>query len=697
MRGWSKMHDRRSCHSFASMTLETFVFTNRCVPSFAGLLFCLIAARAGAQERTPAAKTSIDVVTSAMAGMHGYGQVAVSPNGGNVAWVEGGRGGRGAAGRPSGIYVASLRTPGAQPQRITASGQSEHAIAWSPDSQFLAFLSDREKNGQVQLFVADVSTGKARQLTNLKGSLAKPHWSPDGKRVAVLFIENATRAAGPLQPIPAETGLIGEHVQEQRLTVVDVTSGSVRHVSPADLYVYEFDWSPDGNTFVITAAHGSGENNWYIADICSLSVETGELKTILKPGMQIGVPRWSPDGGTIAFIGGLMSDEGFIGGDVYTVSAAGGSARNLTTDMKASASWLTWLGASNRILFAEFVDGGTGIATVDSSNCEIKTLWRGDETFSATIDDYGPSVSLSKDGSISALVRQSFSRPPEVWTGTIGQWEPLTNSNQAKKPMWGEAKSLHWKSDEWTIQGWLLYPYKFDRNKRYPMIVVPHGGPTGCVTPSWQGAGVTSVMSYDGYFIFLPNFRGSTGQGEKFVQANRKDFGYGDFRDIMSGVDEVLKNDPVDPERIGVTGGSYGGYMSMWAVTQTQRFHAAVAVAGLSNWQSYYGQNGIDQWMIPFFGSSVYDDPAVYAKSSPITFIKNVKTPTLVLVGEHDVECPVPQSYEFWRALKRLGVPTELVVYAGEGHGFFQSKNRRNSLERTVAWFEKYLKQSSPR
>jgi dipeptidyl aminopeptidase/acylaminoacyl peptidase len=156
-------------------------------------------------------------------------------------------------------------------------------------------------------------------------------------------------------------------------------------------------------------------------------------------------------------------------------------------------------------------------------------------------------------------------------------------------------------------------------------------------------------------------------------------------------VDEVVRTRPVDGDRLGITGGSYGGYMTMWAVTQTVRFRAAVAIAGVCNWQSYYGQNGIDQWMIPFFGASAYDDPAVYARSSPITFIKRVTTPTLILVGERDVECPVPQSQEFYHALKTMGVETRMVVYPGEGHRIFQPQHRRDLLERTVSWFDHHL------
>jgi dipeptidyl aminopeptidase/acylaminoacyl peptidase len=189
-----------------------------------------------------------------------------------------------------------------------------------------------------------------------------------------------------------------------------------------------------------------------------------------------------------------------------------------------------------------------------------------------------------------------------------------------------------------------------------------------------------------------PNPRGSFGQGEAFTRANIKDFGYGDFKDIMAAVDAAIDVAPIDPHRLGICGWSYGGYMTMWAVTQTNRFKAAVAGAGLSNWQSYYGENLIDQWMIPFFGKSVYDDPDVYAKSSPINFIKKVKTPTLILVGDSDGEVPAPQSYEFWHALKTLGVETQFVVYEHEGHMFSSPKHRRDVVERTLAWFEAHLK-----
>ena len=269
----------------------------------------------------------------------------------------------------------------------------------------------------------------------------------------------------------------------------------------------------------------------------------------------------------------------------------------------------------------------------------------------------------------------------------------LSHFNDGVEPAWGKTVSLSWKSDSYRVQGWLMLPREYDPAKEYPLIVEVHGGPAAAVEAHWGGMGGLNANAFSalGYFVLLPNPRGSFGQGEAFTQANRKDFGYGDLRDILAGVDVVEARYPVDPNRVGITGWSYGGFMSMFAVTQTNRFKAAVAGAGIANWQSYYGENSIDQWMIPYFGASVYDDPAVYAKSSAISFIRQVRTPTLVVVGDRDGECPAPQSFEFWHALRDRHVPTELVVYANEGHGFVDPSHRRDVMDRAVEWFTKYM------
>jgi dipeptidyl aminopeptidase/acylaminoacyl peptidase len=635
------------------------------------------------------AAPSLDASLQSLFAVRRFEQVAVSPDGSRVAYVEGQHGGYA-------IYVADRNTPSATGQRISAAADSAHHdetdVAWSPDGKRLAFLSDAERAGQLELYVSNLDGRPAQKLTTLTGFLDGPAWSPDGKSISLLFTENAPRAAGPLMPMTPETGVIDNKVYEQRLTTVDVASGQIRQISPADMYIYEYDWSPDSKSFALTAARGEGDANWYVAQLYTLSAEGGEMKSLYKPALQIAVPRWSPDGNNIAFISGIMSDEGSTGGDIFVVAASGGAAKNVTPEMKASAGGLWWP-AAQKMLFSEIVDGEVGLATLDLTSGKIAKVWSGPEVVSAQA--WGSlGGSIAKDGKTSAVIRQSFSQPPEVWAGPIGAWTQITHVNELVKPTWGEVKNVHWTSDDMQVQGWLITPANYDSKQRYPMVVVVHGGPASAEVPAFPGPFFnTSLLSSQGYFVLYPNPRGSFGQGEAFTHANVKDFGYGDFRDILRGVEKVVKDYPVDNDRVGITGWSYGGFMTMWAVTQTNRFRAAVSGAGLANWQSYYGENDIDEWMMPYFGTSVYQDPAVYAKSSPMNFITKVKTPTLVLVGERDGECPAPQSREFWHGLKSMGVKTQLVIYANEGHYIGQPEHQRDIVHRTVNWFDQYLKQ----
>ncbi|MGC1965796.1 MAG: S9 family peptidase [Candidatus Acidiferrales bacterium] len=660
----------------------------------------LLAASGAAAQHTPEAKPrpALDEAMQAMFGVHSFHQAEISPNGKMVAWVESLAGPEGAPSANTAIYIANADGTGT-PRRITAGNAKaacqEHDIAWSPDSVKLAFLSDAAQKSQPQLFVASVnSSTPAKKLTNFKGFVSDPGWSPDGTRIALLYTENATRAAGPLVAETPDEGVVSENFLEQRLTLVDPATASTRPVSPADIYVYEFDWAPDSKRLVVTAAPGNGDDNWYIANFFALDTTSNTMTPLMqKPAMQIAVPRWSPDGKTIAFIGGLMSDEGSIGGDVYSIPAMGGDARDVTPGMKASASTITWSADSKIILCAENKDGLAALGVIDASAGGENTL----HTFEGRVSagGYGIAISISTDGQTSAAIQQSFDNPPEVWAGKLGAWKQITHKNASLHPAWGKSVSLHWTTEIGSVQGWLTYPLDFDPAKKYRLVVCVHGGPSSAVTPSWPSRwSYYRALPSQGYFLRQPNPRGSYGQGDAFTRANVKDFGGGDFLDIMAGVDQAIHSAPINPNRLGITGWSYGGYMTMWAVTQTNRFAAAVSGAGLSDWLSYYGENKIDQWMLPFFGASVYDDPMIYAKSAPITFIKNVKTPTLMVVGDRDGECPPPQSYEFWHALKTLGVPNELVIYPNEGHAFADPAHIRDVIERTAAWFNRYLQKT---
>ena len=665
----------------------------------------LIKATAGPAEKP---EPDLDAAVDSQLAMRDIREVAIAPDGRRVAWADAG----------FSIYVSDLSAPGSPASRlpgmIPQEGASGHDLAWSPGGRRFTFLSDAAEPGQLELYSADIGGGAPVQLTHLKGFLADPKWSPDGKSIAFLFTENAPRAAGPLEPMTPDEGVVESHIYEQRLTVLDLASGAIRQLTPPDLYVYEYDWSPDSKQLVATAAPGNGDDNWYVAELYTISVGTGEMKIVYRPPLdsQIAQPRWSPDGKHIAFISGLMSDEGNTGGDIFVVSSATrppvSAAKtssglevysiifspplNASPGLAGSASSLYWLPSSKEILFACFVDGKSGIGRANLETGKSEVFWSGAETLWRS-QGASLGLSLARDGRKSAVIRSSFDQPPEVWAGPVGEWKKITEINHDAERGWGKTESLHWQNSGLEIQGWLIYPRNYDPSKRYPLVVRVHGGPGWAALPAWPvSLSNLPALSMAGFFVLLPNPRGSFGAGEAFVRANVKDFGYGDFQDILGGVDEAVKKLPVDDNRVGITGWSYGGFMTMWAVTQTHRFRAAVAGAGISNWQSYYGENDLDKWMIPFFGASVYDDPAVYAKSSPISFIKNTRTPTLILVGDRDGECPAPQSYEFWHALKTLGVETQFVIYPNEGHFIHDPAHQRDILERTVAWFDKYLK-----
>jgi dipeptidyl aminopeptidase/acylaminoacyl peptidase len=619
-----------------------------------------------------------------------YGDPAISPDGTRVAWVQS------TAANPSKetyVCATSEDVPPVVVNLATIREKTDADPVFSYDSKKLAFLSTFGEGEQRQVWTANAGGSSPKKVSFLKGYAARPRWSHDGKQIALLYIEEAG-GGGPLMAAPATTGVIDTVIHNQRIAILDAATGRLRQISPADLHVYDFDWSADDKTFVATAAPGPGDNNWWIAQIYTIDVAKGNAASIYKPSLQVAVPRWSPDGKSIAFIEGLMSDEGFHGGDLFTISATGGEAVNRTKGRHSSISSIFWQ-APDRILFTEYVGGGSAISELTLSNNSVRPIWKAAEALHA----FGnfPNFVVSQDGKSAVIVRSNYETPPEVWAGPIGEWQQLTKNNAGLSSSWGKAENLEWTNDGFRIQGWVIPPGQVKSGKKYPMVVLIHGGPSGVTIPEWPASfgmsrAIVAALSSRGYYVLLPNPRGSYGQGEDFTRANVKDFGGGDLRDILAGIDAAIAKYPIDPARLGVTGWSYGGYMTMWTVTQTNRFKGAVAGAGIANWQSYYGQNLIDQWMIPFFGASVYDDPGVYEKSSPIHFIKQVKTPTLVIAAERDAECPIPQSYEFWHALKTLGVPTELVIHPGEGHMYLKPENQIDRLDRTVEWFDKYLK-----
>ncbi|MBV8636677.1 MAG: S9 family peptidase [Candidatus Eremiobacteraeota bacterium] len=625
-----------------------------------------------AQAAPPNASAIYDAMQSVVA----FDSVAVSPDGTRVAWQQ-------TVHHHPTVWIESLATHARV--RVSADVANKDAdegdVAWSPDSKRLAFLSNARTKGPAQLFIADAGGSRVAQLGTLTGAAQELTWSPNGEHIGLLYIARPHRKSGALAAGARDVGVIGSSYDEQQIATVDVRSGALRVITPATDYVYEYAWAPDSSRFAFTYARGSGDDNWWIAKLATVPSAGGPIGNVLSPSYQINAPTWSPDGRSIAVIGGIMSDFGSVGGDVYRVDLATNTASDITPGMEYSASSLRWV-APSRIMMLAHHNGSRLFTSLDPKTGTVTPLAGNGENLTG--------LSVSKNGDVVAMVRQSFTQPPELWAGAPHALAQITNVNAHVPQFCGRAVSLTWKSDAYDVQGWLIYPHDYRAGRKYPMVTIVHGGPSAESLPSYASLFI-SPLAANGYFVFEPNPRGSFGRGEAFAAANVKDFGGGDWRDDLAGVDAAIAAAPIDGNRLGLAGWSYGGYMAMWGETQTARFKAIVAGAGLVNWQSYYGQNKIDQWMIPFFGASVYDDPAVYAKSSPITYIKQSKTPVLVLAGERDEEVPAAQSFEFAHAMQALGVPSQLVVYADEGHGVRQPGHVRDIISRMVAWFDKYL------
>ena len=587
-------------------------------------------------------------------------------------------------------------------------------VAWAPDGHALAFL-----------FVENAtrSAGALDAMKPWNGVIGE-----DGveiQRVAVVPVLSASafnslpmfRRNG--MPVCPEAQLTGGHKTEQlpnesparfiviptcapattqekrALAALPATVSTPAHqVTPANLHVYEFAWAPNSREIAYIAAAPPGENNWWVAQLYTQplggqNANTDKPRSILDPehvagalhGLQIAVPRWSPDGKRIAFIGGLMSDQGSTGGDIWVISSSGGQPTDVTPGINGTPVWEGWFD-DHSLGFVEDRSGHTLFQAWDVN----KKAPAAPETDLGEVSVSGgaikDAVSFSGKTDTAAFAMNGPTHPPEIWLETAGKLVQYSHMNDNAKPT-SRTESVEWTDQGFHVQGWITYPANYDPGKKYPLIVTVHGGPSASTGARWGGGQWASL----GYFEFQPNPRGSFGQGEAFTAANRKDFGYGDLHDIEAGMDYLEAKLPIDKNREGLTGWSYGGFMSMFAATQTTRFRAIVAGAGISDWLSYYGENSIDQWMTPFFGASVYDDPAVYAKSSAISYIKRVKTPMLIIVGDRDGECPAPQSFEMWHALRDLGVKTQLVIYPNEGHGFRDPAHIRDRQERTVKWF----------
>ena len=611
------------------------------------------------------------------AAVHRYGGLTLAPSGGEVATIE-------LDGGTHPAVVLRNASDGRVVRRIDPCATCSYSgLTFTPKGDGVAFLARDRERGVVTLMIA--RGDGVRPVATVEGLASTPRFSPDGKRVAMLITLGATKDVGATQAGARQVGEIGVANDEQRLAIVPVGEGTTKAMplSPQGRYIYEYDWTPDGTALVVTSARGNGDANWWVATLDRVDATTGAVTAIAKPSTQINMPRVSPDGKTVVYIGGLMSDFGSIGGDVWTVPLAGGTPTDQTKGQPITFTSLAW------------TKGGLRAATLRNDQMGAVAIEPGRAPRPLFARPVGLSagdgrIAWDSKGEIAASVVEDFTHAPAIYAGPATALRQITHDNDAAQPA-VQARSVTWTNEGFTVQGWLLSPLSARPGVKAPMIVQVHGGPAAASTPRFIEKGLASAFEDAGYYRFLPNPRGSYGQGEAFTAANKRDFGGGDLRDILAGINAVEKLAPVDDARLGLTGCSYGGFMAMWANTQTNRFKAIVAGAGLSDWVSYYGTNGINTWMIPYFGKSVYDDYKAYEDVSAVYHVKTARTPTFIYVGERDIEVPPTQSVEWWNALKSQDVPTSLVIYPDAGHCV--PTQAGDVMNRQLAWFGKYLGQ----
>jgi dipeptidyl aminopeptidase/acylaminoacyl peptidase len=572
------------------------------------------------------------------------------------------------------IWLLDARTR--EVRQFTNSAKSEFTPRWSPDGRRLAFLSDREEANQIYLLATD--GGEAIRLTEGKNAVRSFEWSPDGKQIAFVAPEAKTDAEEKREKDKDDARVIDRDEKRARLWLIDVETKKLRQLTNGSWQVQEATWTPAGDRLIV-AATDHPESDLETNRIFSLALGDAQLKELSQPRGGFSQLSVAPDGASVAYLAGRV--DGPISHDLYLQPLSGGPARNLTgNSIDRPISGFVWR------------PDGTIVAVVVT----------GFKTRFYDIALSGKAEALSQfpvnPGSFDATTRAiAFSgetavAAPELWLATpeTGAQSVSHFNDSWKQVALVQPELVRYKSfDGLEIEAALLKPANHVTGAKLPLVVLIHGGPTGRWSDSFQAWG--QLLAARGYAVLCPNVRGSTGYGFRFLEANRADWGGGDFKDVMAGIDFLIARGIADPDRLGIAGWSYGGYMASWAITQTNRFKAAMSGAGLSDLASEFGTedgSSYDEW---FFGTP-YEKPQGFINSSPITFIRNVRTPTLILQGENDVIDPIGQSQQLYRGLKRYGVETEFVVYPREGHGFREEKHQLDVLNRILDWFERHLK-----
>jgi dipeptidyl aminopeptidase/acylaminoacyl peptidase len=585
------------------------------------------------------------------------------------------------------IWMADV-TKGTSIQ-LTSTDQSCYDVKWSPDGRFITFLAPRNEGLQIRSMSFD--GGESRAITHSPTGIDSFEWSPDGKYIAYLAPDITSREELELEKKYGRFEIVDEGFHVKHLWMQDMDTGKVINlVDRKDLNIDDISWSPDCKMIAFAATPDTRINSFSKSDIYVVNITNKEVRTLID---QIGPDRdpvWSPDSKTIAFRSSPGTEAYFAKVDIYTVPAKGGALTCLTKDFDEDVDIVTW----NRsgIFFTASQEMAHHLFLLDPNKKKIDQIT---ESMDFELDG----VSLSSDGEKMAFMYRNSQKIKELYFSEVKAFEPmrLTDfSRQIKGWKLSKKEVIRWKSkDGIEITGVLTKPADFDPNNKYPLFVFIHGGPEDTSRPykldPWNRYYPLLQLAAKGAIILQPNYRGSAGFGENFRKLNYRNLGVGSYQDIISGVDFVISKGYVDINRIASMGWSHGGYLSAFIACYSDRFKAVSAGGVTADWEIYHATTDLPDSTYHYLGAWPWEDPEIYKKTSPISYVKNAKTPTLLQNGEFDGRVPIANALQLYRALKSKGVPTKLIIYKGCGHGISRPKENLAVLSHNWQWFKKYM------
>jgi len=588
-----------------------------------------------------------------------------------------------------------LSRQGAPARRFSGGESNDHGIAWSPDGRKLAFLSNRSDSKKEGLYVIPVDGGEAQRLGEIEGGLDNLRWSPDGMTIALLRADPETEAEEKRKEEKNDPVMIEEELKNVRIWLVDAESGKSRCLTFGQRSILDYAWFPDGSRIVFISTPLNTINARFLTASLWSMRSTGGLATWIAdflPAPESPEVREVNGEQVIALIASGHRDD--PSPSVWSVPVAGGKPVNLLPGLEGVVQELIADPATPGHLIVRIVEGTHGrLYRLSAAGGELTSLTPAgfDETGTVHI---GPSVTA--DGRSLAFIWTRSDRPEELYVAGDGnETRALTTFGEPFKDRLSPGEIVSWRSSDGVeIEGVLLYPRDYEADQRYPLVVQVHGGPSwhweDRVNMSWHDWG--QMLTSRGYAVLLPNPRGSTGRGSNFEKLLQDDVGGGESQDLIAGAQAMVERGIADPDRLGIAGWSWGGYLTAWTITQTTMFKAAVMGAGLANLISDHGAGDIPEANTAFYPGHPYTEWDLYADRSPLKFVTSVVTPTLILHGENDERVSPSQGLEFYRALQVLGVPVRFVRYPREGHGIQERHHQLDLMRRIVDWLAQHLK-----